>query len=167
MADFLYFCQSMSKNPKENIITEILVLLESGITRKDCLPKIVNRWQISDRTFDRYWKTALENHAETQSTIQSSIAEISIEAFRENFTGKILTVLERKEILTQMALGNIPLTKYIVCDGTIQEREVVPSWSDRKAAIAELNKMEGVYVAEEKPEDEIQEIKVIRIGNGA
>lgn len=167
MGVFFYLCQSMSKNPKENIVSEILVLLTNGTTRKDCLPKIVERWQISDRTFDRYWKTALEQHAETQNTIQNSIAEISIEAFRENFTGKILTILERKEILTQMALGNIPLIKYIVCDGVIQEREVVPNYNDRKAAIAELNKMDGAYAVEEETPEDIQEIKVIRISNGA
>lgn len=157
----------MSKPNKENIVTEMLILLESGISRADCLAKIVAKWQMSVRTFDRYWKTAQEQHAETQNAIQSSIAEISIEAFRENFTGKILSVLERKEILTQMALGNIPLIKYIVCDGVIQEREVVPNYNDRKAAIAELNKMEGVYASEEETPEDIQEIKVIRISNGA
>lgn len=144
-----------------------MILLDSGITRRDCLSKIVAKWQMSDRTFDRYWKVAQEQHGETQSIIQKSITDISIEAFRENFTGKILTILERKEILTQIALGNITLSKYIVCDGVIQEREIVPNYNDRKSAIAELNRMEGVYAAEEETPEDIHEIKVIRISNGA
>ncbi len=157
----------MAKPNKENIVTEILLMLESGTVRHACLAKVAKKWQISVRTFDRHWKTANEKHAETQSAIQNSIASISAEVFRENFTGRILTKLERQEILTQIALGEIKLTKYIVADGFIEERDVVPSWSDRKAAIAELNKMDGAYAAEEDPSGEISEIKVIRIGNGA
>lgn len=156
----------MAKPNKENIVTEILILLESGISRRDCLAKIVKKWQMSDRTFDRHWKVANEQHAETQYSIQNSIATISTEVFRDNFEGHVLTRLERQSILTQIALGQISLTKYIVADGFIEEREIVPSWNDRKAAIAELNKMDGSYLNEIETENEIHEIKITRI-NGS
>ena len=57
---------------------------------------------------------------------------------------------EIQEILTQIAKGEIPLVKHIVCDGVIQEVDVVPAWADRRAAIAELNKMEGDYAPVKK-----------------
>lgn len=62
----------------------------------------------------------------------------------------ILSKHERQEILTQIAKGEIPLVKHIVCDGVIQEVDVVPAWADRRAAIAELNKMEGDYAPVKK-----------------
>lgn len=58
---------------------------------------------------------------------------------------EIMSVAERMGVLTQIARGEIPLKKPMVCDGIIQEVDVVPDWMDRKNAIAELNKMDGSY----------------------
>lgn len=153
----------MAKPNKDNIITEILLMLESGTGRKPCLSKIVSKWQISDRTFDRYWKSANEVHAKNQSKIKEAISEISIETAKSDFKGRILSKLERQAILTQIALGELPLIKYIVADGVIQEREVVPNYADRKAAIQELNKMDNAYADDINPDEEITEIVIKRI----
>lgn len=59
--------------------------------------------------------------------------------------GSIADKAERMEILTQIMRGQIPLKKPMVCDGVIEEIDVVPDWMDRKNAIAELNKMTGDY----------------------
>lgn len=160
---FFIFVKIMAKANKDTIVTEILLLLESGISRRDCLSKIVKKWQMSDRTFDRHWKVANKIHTETQSEIQNSISETAIEVFRENYTGHVLTKLERQAILTQIALGNLQLTKYIVADGVIQERDVVPNYADRRAAIQELNKMDGAYLSDIDPDEEITEVVIRRI----
>lgn len=73
--------------------------------------------------------------------------EESIAREVEARTAKILTQIERQEILTQIALGQIPLKKPMVCDGKIELIDVVPDWMDRKSAIAELNRMDGSYAA--------------------
>lgn len=58
---------------------------------------------------------------------------------------EVASVAERMHILTQIARGQIPLFKPMVCDGVIEQIEVVPDWMDRKNAITELNKMTGDY----------------------
>lgn len=58
---------------------------------------------------------------------------------------EVMGVAERMSILSKIARGEIPLKKPMVCDGVIEEIEVVPDWMDRKNAIAELNKMDGSY----------------------
>lgn len=59
--------------------------------------------------------------------------------------GLIMGIKERLEILTQIARGEIPLSKPMVADGIIEMVPIVPDWMDRKNAISELNKMDGSY----------------------
>lgn len=129
----------------ENAINEILSDLDFGIDRADCLSKFVEKWQVSTRTFDRYWSEALSRFAALNLRAQNVLEEEYINGKKEALKKAILTKHERMEILTQIAKGEIPLLKHIVCDGVIQEVDVVPAWADRKAAIAELNKMDGEY----------------------
>jgi len=103
------------------------------------------KWQTSTRTFDRYWQEALSRFADLNLRTQNAFDELRLEGKKEALKKAILTKHERMEILTQIAKGEIPLVKHIVCDGVIQEVEVVPAWADRKVAIAELNKMDGEY----------------------
>lgn len=133
-------------NPnKEKIIGDILSELDFGIDRADCLDLIGKKWQTSTRTFDRYWQEALSRFSALNLRTQKAFDELRLEGKKEALKKAILTKHERMEILTQIAKGEIPLVKHIVCDGVIQEVDVVPAWADRKAAIAELNKMDGEY----------------------
>lgn len=75
----------------------------------------------------------------------------------------ILSVAQRKDILAKIALGKIPLTKPMVCDGEIKLVPVVPDWNDRKNAIAELNKMDGSYAPIKQA---IEHTGVIKVGYG-
>lgn len=129
----------------ENAINEILTDLGFGIERAECLSKFVEKWQVSTRTFDRYWAEALSRFNALNLRVQNVLEEEYINGKKEALKKAILTKHERMEILTQIAKGEIPLVKHIVCDGVIQEVEIVPAWADRKAAIAELNKMDGEY----------------------
>ena len=56
-----------------------------------------------------------------------------------------MSVLERQHVLTQIATGKLVLSKPMVVDKQVQFIECVPDYNDSKAAIAELNKMDGSY----------------------
>lgn len=119
--------------------------IKKGEGRGKVLSKVVSKWQVSDRTFDRHWKIASEEYAVVQRKLNEALAEVDRQAAIEARKKEILTIEERKMILTKIALGGIPLKKAMVVDGEIQMIDVVPDWMDRKNAIAELNKMDGSY----------------------
>ena len=119
--------------------------LRKGGKRNFILSKFVQKWpKMSERTFTRRLKAAeeamlIENKA-IQDKVEQEVAK-EVEARKLD----IMDAMERKAILTQIARGEIPLTKPIVVDKELKHIEVVPDWMDRKAAIAELNKMDGDY----------------------
>lgn len=123
----------------------IKTCLRNGLQRKAIMGKFGKKWEdISRTTFDRRLKAASQAMQKEVSAIKKgtrNIIDKEIEARKE----KIMGALERQEVLTAIARGEIPLQKPMVCDGLIQKIEVVPDWMDRKNAIAELNKMDGAY----------------------
>lgn len=120
-------------------------LLRKGGKRVDIVAKFGKRWQkVSIRTFDRRLKEAEEllkaEHAHIQFKAEQKVVK-AIELLEMDIMG----VVERKNILTQIARGEIPLSKPLVIDKEIRYLDVVPDYTDRKNAIAELNKMDGAY----------------------
>ena len=69
----------------------------------------------------------------------SKVSEIA----QMNIMGKA----ERMELLTKMAKGELKIKTPFVIAGKIMEYPAEPTASDRRAAIAELNKMAGDYAA--------------------
>ena len=57
----------------------------------------------------------------------------------------IMCKAERMELLTKMAKGELKIKTPFVIAGKIMEYPAEPTASDRRAAIAELNKMAGDY----------------------
>lgn len=134
------------KPDRERILAEMVEEIRDwGTGYSDMKAINVEKWQLAERTFDRYWTEASQRYLAASQSEQKAKDDLRIQMETEAFKSKILTRLERMEILSEIARGEIPLTKHIVCDGVIQEREVVPAWMDRKAALAELNKMDGEY----------------------
>lgn len=133
------------KPNKQIVVDEILSELDFGISYNECLILNRTKWQLADRTFVTYWNEARKRFSDLSQRTQIALEKIYIEGKKQALKKAILDKHERMEILTQIARGEIPLNKHIVCDGIIQEVEVVPAWMDRKAAIAELNKMDGEY----------------------
>ena len=63
--------------PKPNtqiIINAIVQGIEKGKTRGQLLGTIGNKWEVSRTTFDRYWKTANEQHVIKQDKINKVLA---------------------------------------------------------------------------------------------
>ena len=61
--------------------------------------------------------------------------------------GSIANAAERMQILTQIMRGELTIDEEIITMTGRQTLTVEPSFSDRKSAIAELNKMDGSYAA--------------------
>lgn len=130
---------------KQHIIDAIIKQIRAGKDRGKVLAKIGKEWQLSQRTFDRLWKTANEQHAELQHKARDAANKAYVDAMADAAKQAVMSEQERKEVLTKIARGLIPLTKPMVVDGLLEHVPVVPSWMDRKNAIAELNSMDGAY----------------------
>ena len=133
------------KPKKEQTVNEMLLEIEMGISYTECLRINDGLWGLPSSTFDRYWAEASKRYKARLDAIEEATTKVAVSMEVKALKKAILSKHERQEILTQIAKGEIPLVKHIVCDGVIQEVDVVPAWADRRAAIAELNKMEGDY----------------------
>jgi hypothetical protein len=139
-------------NPTKQIVIDAIIKgIEIGKDRSKLLATIGKKWQLSQRTFDRYWKIAQQQHLAKQQTIKKELAEVDKAAAIEARKKAIMTADERKEYLTQIIKGEIevPYTEVKYNPGiksfeTIQFVELA-SHTARINAIAELNKMEGDY----------------------
>ena len=141
----------MPKPTKQIVIDAIIKGIEISKDRGKLLATIGKKWQLSQRTFDRYWKTAQEQHIIKQQAIKTIIAEVDKEAAIDARKKAIMTAGERKEYLTKIILGEIevPYTEVKYNAGakvfeTFEFMELA-SHTARINAIAELNKMEGDY----------------------
>lgn len=128
----------------ENAINEILADLDFGIERAECLSKFVDKWQVSTRTFDRYWSEALSRFNALNVRAQNALDEVYIAGKKEALKKAILTKHERMELLTKLATGEIPTWREVITEAGIQKLEYY-SGAEAKAAIAEINKMDGEY----------------------
>ena len=133
------------KPKKEQTVNAMLLEIEMGISYSECLRVNDGLWGLPSSTFDRYWAEASKRFKARLDAIEEATTKVAVSMEVKALKKAILSKHERQEILTQIAKGEIPLVKHIVCDGIIQEVDVVPAWADRRAAIAELNKMEGDY----------------------
>jgi DNA primase large subunit len=143
----------MPKPQKQNIINAIVKQIESGTSYGTSLAQSGTKWHISKRTFDRYWKEAQEQHIAKQQGIKEAVAIVEVEQAIEARKKEILTAQERKEILTEIALGKIEIpTKEAKWDSE-QKKFVMlpvinlPDHGTRIRAITELNKMGGDYAS--------------------
>lgn len=74
--------------------------------------------------------------------------------------GEIIDRAKRMHILSQIATGALRIQKVFGSEIGPVSMEVEPDYSDRKSAIAELNKMDGQYAAE-KVEHKINTLNVV------
>lgn len=106
---------------------------------------LVNKWQtLSERTAHRRIKDAKAQIKEEQAQIRAKVIE-GVAGEIEARKWQIMNAMERKHILTQIARGELEVTKSVPNGKTIDHIITTPDYNDRKAAIAELNKMDGDY----------------------
>jgi hypothetical protein len=138
-----------AKFANDKTITAMVALLRQGATRQQIHAKICKTVQLSTRKLDSLLKEARHLHTQEAQTLQKAELEGLTEARKKEALESVLSVLDRKLILSEIARGELVLQKPMVVNKEIQVIDVVPNYEDRRAAIAELNKMDGAYAPTE------------------
>lgn len=136
------------KANKENIITDILLELESGTNYTDCMVLNGTKWNLPKTTFVRYWNEANSRHKETQLKAQQAINDISIDAKIEAVKSGLKSKLERQLELQRMLEPDFVTKDFVSYDfkakkPIIIERPLTPT--ELKNIHIELSKMDGSY----------------------
>jgi len=132
------------KPNKELVVNDILGEMDFGISYNECLLLNSTKWQLADRTFVRYWKEARTRFSELSERTKTAFEEVYLDGKKEALKKAILTKHERMELLTKLAKGEIPTWREVITEDGIQRLEYY-SGAEAKAAIAEINKMDGEY----------------------
>lgn len=133
----------------EAYIAFILAELRKGnVERGKILAKFVKKWQTSDRTFDRYFKTANERFLESQQSIEKEKEAITSQMELEAHKEGVLTKIEKQKILAEIANGNARIQEKLIKYNERGEPEVEfyyrePSAFERLKAVEIDNKMSG------------------------
>ena len=135
----------MPKPNKQTIIDLLIKEIEQGKERGKLLAIFSKKWQLSQRTFDRYWKVANEQHVVRQQAIKAELDKQDIELAKDARKRAIMTAIQRQELLTQIAKGDVTVKKPVVIAGAVKLVPVEPDHTDRINAMKELNKMDGSY----------------------
>ena len=159
----------MPKPTKQIVIDAIIKEIEQGKTKTKILAKFGAKWRIAPRTYDRYWKTANEQHTAKQEAIKKELAEIDKQAAIEARKKAIMTADERKEYLTKIVNGEIEVPYTEVKWDKKQNKFVTIKFVElanhaaRINAIAELNKMEGDYAPTKVDNTHTGSVQIIKL----
>lgn len=135
----------MAKSDIQAQIDFILKELRKNVPTTKILSGFVQNWPTkSEKTFQRRKNEAMVLFQGEMKRIQQK-AEVLVRKEIEDKKIEIMDSVERKEILTKMARGEIVLQKPFAVGGEIRLIEVVPDYTDRRGAINELNKMDGEH----------------------
>lgn len=135
----------MTQNSKQIQIDFIISCIKKGESRAEILVKVGNKWGTSKSAFDRLLKIAKEQHAIAQQVIKAELEKLEKQAAINARKKEIMTSEERKMVLTKIANGRLKLTRWWIGKDYQVSKQVVPNYTERISAIAELNKMEGDY----------------------
>ena len=164
----MYFWNvNKNKIDKETAIKSILSDLKKGIDKPAIVSKIAHKCpKTNERTIRRWFESASIKYQEFMSKAQPIIEAKEAEALAEVAASGILSKIERQKILTDIALGNIIVPRTIFTKMGAETIEEYPSHSDRRAAIAELNKMDGDYAPNKTEHSGEITTNIISLGNG-
>jgi len=83
--------------------------------------------------------------AQERDILKAIVEEAQNNRVAEIAQMNIMTSVERMEFLSKMAKGEVKVKQPFVIGGKIMEYPSEPTFAERRAAIAELNKMDGSY----------------------
>lgn len=133
------------KPNKEVIITEIIAKLNQGISTPIILAETCAKIQKSERTAYMYINKAKQQLLKLDEKLNKKKEAVFISTAIKSLKKHILDTDKKKEILSKIATGDLVIKKPVLVNGKIVQVECQPDYSDRRNAIAELNKMEGDY----------------------
>lgn len=139
--------------------------LRGGLQRKDIFAKFSKKWQtVASRTFDTRLKAAKDSLQQELKAIKAK-TKVNVAKEVEARKIKIMSVIERQEMLSKIANGELKVEKAIATQFGAEIVMINPDMNDRIKAISELNKMGGDY-APTKNEFNITDLpKIIIPGN--
>jgi len=144
------------KPNKQLYIDFILNELEKGnVQYKDVMLVFVSKFQLTEKTFCIYWKTANTQYTERLQERNNKLEDQRTTLAKETLKKDILTKFEAMEILTEIAQG-----KPKKVEGTI----VMPNHNERINAVKTLATFEG-WEAPKKTENTNIELKQPFFGN--
>ena len=155
------------KIDRETAVKSMLTSLKKGIDKQTILRDFIQNYTNSRKTFYNYFDAANVQYIDFMSVAAPVIRAKEIQALGEIAVSNILSKTEAQYILSQIAKGKVNIKKDAISRNGIEKLSNKPSAAERVNAIDKLAKMNGWNIVEEDHIDEIQEIKVIRIGNGA
>ena len=144
-----------TKYDKKDLSTKIDFLvneLSNGIERVNALSKFVKKWQVTPRTFDRYWKQAKTQHIAAQELINKELLKDNTSAAKERLKKDILTKDEAMELLTQYAKRSKLVIRVKNVNGEEKEYHDRCSPGESMKAIETLSKMNPDWLAASKVE---------------
>lgn len=140
------------KPNKENIINDILIELEKGITFEDCFKLIQTKSNLVRSTFSSYWKIANERYKEVLSKRQQELNTLSTDLEKERLKSALLTKHDRLLIAQGIAQGKAR---------KIGDSIMIPSDGDRIRALDFIAKVEGDYTATKSEIEVLKGAKII------
>ena len=128
----------MKRPNKQTCIDLIVEEIDKGKRYTDVWESLGNLWEISNPTFNKYWKSANEIHTERREAINEATLNEAINHETERVKRDLLQRDEALEILTEIARNQIMNDKGYTND------------SDRIIAIKQVAKMEGWEAPDKK-----------------
>ena len=127
------------------IINEVIDKLNQGISTDIIISEFCTKFHFTERTAFNYIKAAKNELFKLDQQIKKKKEKIIEEKAIESLEKFIINTDQRKEILSNIAIGELIIKKPFLLNGKIVQVDSQPDYSDRRNAIAELNKMEGDY----------------------
>ena len=130
----------------------IKTCLKAGDKRAVILAKLQESYpSLSERTLDRRIGLAQKASRAEVNVIAASNQQ-ALDTITSTGQYRVLSVAERLDILSRIALGELKIKQYIFGGAEVGniEVDVEPNYLDRRGAIAELNKMFGDYAPERR-----------------
>lgn len=124
---------------KENIINDILVELEKGITFEACFKLIQTKSNLVRSTFASYWKIANERYRDVLNMRQKELGELSTVIEKERLKSALLTKHDRLLIAQGLAQGKA---------WKVGDAVMIPTAGDRIRALDFIAKVEGDYATQ-------------------
>ena len=118
------------KPNKENIVNEMLIELERGISYASCLKVNESKWKLSESTFVRYWNSANEKYKDIQNEKNKVLTELSIKKDVERLNKAILTKDEALEVLTKIANDPIKETPNGIASAKTEQISAIKTIAD-------------------------------------
>ena len=164
------------KDRKKVIIDYVVSCLKNGEQRASILVKVGKKWGTSKSAYDRLLQIAKEQHNIEREIINKELAELDIQAAIEARQKAIMTADERKEWLSDlitkktkiMKVGGSTQMVYEYVDENGKTQSQILNTDLKLKAIAELNKMEGIYAPTKiaNTDKDGNDVKQVMIING-